>query len=97
MENRVKIEILGSLYTVFTPESEEYTKSLAREIHEQAGLARLGITRADHLGALLENALDDRRRLGSRFIEHIPRGMDLRQVVLNTLDVILPFKPGRAA
>ena len=36
MENRVKIEILGSLYTVFTSESEEYTKSLAREIHEQA-------------------------------------------------------------
>ena len=36
MENRVKIEILGSVYTVFTSESEEYTKSLAREIHEQA-------------------------------------------------------------
>lgn len=36
MDNRVRIEILGSIYTVFTSESEEYTKSLAREIDEQA-------------------------------------------------------------
>ena len=35
MINRVKIEILGTAYTIATPESEEYVLSLAKEIDQQ--------------------------------------------------------------
>ncbi len=33
--NRVRIEIMGSGYTLSTPESEDYVQSLAAEINEQ--------------------------------------------------------------
>ena len=36
MINRIKIEILGSTYTIATPETEEYVRSLAKELDEQA-------------------------------------------------------------
>jgi cell division protein ZapA len=35
MINRVRIEILGAGYTIATPESEEYVRSLATELDEQ--------------------------------------------------------------
>ena len=35
MINRVKIEILGASYTIATPESEEYVRSLAAELNSQ--------------------------------------------------------------
>ena len=35
MINRVKIEVLGSSYTIATPEDEEYVRALAREIDSE--------------------------------------------------------------
>ncbi|MEG1849425.1 MAG: cell division protein ZapA [Oscillospiraceae bacterium] len=35
MINRVKIEVLGSTYTVATPEDEQYVRTLARELDGQ--------------------------------------------------------------
>lgn len=35
MINRVKIEVLGTSYTIATPESDEYLLSLAREVDGQ--------------------------------------------------------------
>lgn len=35
MINRVKVEILGAIYTIASPESEEYVRSLASEIDNQ--------------------------------------------------------------
>jgi cell division protein ZapA len=33
--NRVKIEVLGSAYTIATPEEEEYVRSLAKDLDNQ--------------------------------------------------------------
>ncbi len=38
MTNRIKIEVLGTSYTIDTAENEEYVLSLAKEIDEQAAL-----------------------------------------------------------
>lgn len=38
MVNRIKIEVLGSSYTINTEENDEYVLSLAQEVDEQAGL-----------------------------------------------------------
>ena len=77
MINRVKIEIMGSNYTIASPESESYVISLAEEVNDQvkelmdqdsrltltAALVLTSLDLADRLKKEKENGDNIRRQL----------------------------------